>query len=108
MVNTLFTRDVPVMAMEDGLATSAILKRKRGFDKSFHSAFVATVLAQFYTELEMYSDANALLSSSTLITFEELKSKRQFLTIHGKKVLDEIYNIFLKLRLDNKGVMARC
>ena len=60
MVNTIFIYDVERMEMDEGLVTSAILRRKRGYDKSFHSAFVAVTMANFYNQLGMLVKANSL------------------------------------------------
>ena len=90
MVNTIFTYDVNIMAKDDALITSAILKRERGYDKSFHSAFVAVAIAHFYWKLGMPSKANSFLSSSTLKTIQELKTKQRLLTDHGNYILNEL------------------
>ena len=45
MVNTIFAKfSIPEMSTPDALVTSTILKRKRSYDKAYHSAFVANVL----------------------------------------------------------------
>jgi hypothetical protein len=77
------------MSMENGLVTSSILKQRRGYDRSFHSAFVATVLLQFYEEIGIPSKLNFSIDSITQ-TIEELRSKSQFLTNHGKNILEEL------------------
>src|SRR5215831_9290479 len=90
MVNQIFSNQSALaMGREDGLVTSAILKRKRGYDKSFHSAFVTTALMQFNRELGNSSKVHTFYKSA-LITIDELKSKRQFLTNHGFLILDEL------------------
>lgn len=105
MVNTIFADNVNRMASDDALVTSAILKRKRGFDKSFHSAFVAVTLAHFYNKMEIPSKAKYFISSPTRMTIEEIKTKRYFLTDHGNYILNELD------RLSNyyaQQIIAKC
>ena len=59
MVNTIFSATVSRMAEEDALVTSTILRRRRGYDKAFHSAFVAAVIMQMRTDCEDLSSAHS-------------------------------------------------
>lgn len=92
MVNTIFSKSVPRMAMTDGLVVSSILKHKRGYDKSFHSAFVATILLYFYHKLKILPKVDTS-PNSILLTIRDLKAKSYFLTSHGKKILLELQYI---------------
>jgi hypothetical protein len=89
MVWTIFSETVPRMHEDDALVTSSILKIKRGYDRSYHSAFVAYAIAHFYLAIDERSKARELLSGA-LETALELRQKQQFLTEHGRKMLTEL------------------
>ena len=59
---------------------------RRGYDKSFHSAFVALVLARFYRRLGMKVKAKQPLTP-LWTTVSELVENTTFLTPHGRNVL---------------------
>jgi hypothetical protein len=88
MVNSLFAENVPRMAEEDALVTSTILKRRRGYDKSFHSAFVAFGLLQMREAQGRLEDAEEY-AEGIWVTTDELAGRLQFLTPHGQALLDE-------------------
>ena len=88
MVKTVFSEPVPEMD-ENGLVTSAVLQRPRGYDKSFHSAFVSFAILQFYRGLgENQNDAPSIAALQN--TLGELIEKRTFLTPNGVAVLDQL------------------
>lgn len=96
MVNTIFSTTVPRMAEEDALVTSTILRRRRGYDKSFHSAFVAAVIMQLYRRLAREAPEHASLQPARL-TAAELRERSQFLTPHGLELLDELDGVLAEL-----------
>jgi hypothetical protein len=96
MVNTIFSTTVPRMAEEDALVTSTILRRRRGYDKSFHSAFVAAVIMQLYRRLGREAPEHASLQPARL-TAAELRERSQFLTPHGIELLDELDDVLAEL-----------
>ena len=84
----VFSEPVPEMD-ENGLVTSAVLKRPRGYDKSFHSAFVSFAILQFYRGLgENPNDAPSIAALQN--TLAELIEKKTFLTPNGLAVLDQL------------------
>jgi hypothetical protein len=89
MVNSIFSETVPRMAEDDALVTSTILKRRRGYDKAFHSAYVAAVIMQMYARLGTSRPESASLDAA-LITASGLRERRQFLTPHGLELLTEL------------------
>ena len=96
MVNTIFSATVSRMAEEDALVTSTILRRRRGYDKAFHSAFVAAVIMQMYGRLGRSEPARASLQPA-LLTAAELRERPQFLTPHGIELLNELDDVLAEL-----------
>ena len=105
MVNTIFSRPAPRMAEPDALVSSAILRQKRGYDRSYHSAFVAFVLAQFYWWLGERETAMGYMPSM-LATTRELADKRAFVTDHGYELLVELAREALRCFGDMKATAA--
>ncbi len=90
MVNTIFTEfSVPRMSTADALVTSTILKRRRPYDKAYHSAFVAHLLAQYYIGQGDTSKARDYLRS-TRRTVDELLERRQYASPNGEALLEEL------------------
>lgn len=90
MVRTIFTKySVEEMSTPDALVTSTILKRRRPYDKSYHSAFVAHVLAQYYLTRGEHEKARSYLES-TRLTIDELLDKAQFASVNGLAILREL------------------
>ena len=96
MVNTIFSATVPRMAEEDALVTSTILRRRRGYDKAFHSAFVAAVIMQLYRRLGRQAPEHASLQPA-VVTAAELRERQQFLTRHGVELVDELDGVLAEL-----------
>jgi HEXXH motif-containing protein len=89
MVNGIFIGGETDLGVDEGLVTSAILRRKRGYDKAFHSAFVAAVLAIFYAACGR-ADRAAQFLGPVHVTLGELEEKATFLTDHGRDVLGQL------------------
>jgi hypothetical protein len=89
MVHCLFLDGEARMGHEDGLVTTTILKIPRGYDKAFHSAFVAAALTELHHRLG--DDRRALGFLDPLaVTLSGLQEKNHFLTEHGRIVLDSL------------------
>ncbi|THH34534.1 aKG-HExxH-type peptide beta-hydroxylase [Neolewinella litorea] len=89
MVNTIFPYSASRMAEDDALVVSAIRRTKRGYDKSYHAAFVAYALVEFYEKLGRFDKAKSLL----IPLFPSLNDMRQNLTFisdNGQKHLDDL------------------
>jgi hypothetical protein len=73
--------------MVDDETTSAILKIKRGYDKSYHSAFVAFVITRLrdYLGIPWAAMWQPLKSS-----IAELVARRDVLSPHGARLLAEL------------------
>lgn len=88
MVNKIFNFNMK--ELEDFQTKSAVLKRIRPYDKSFHSGFVAMVLIQ--TRLH-YSRSYDDIYGSCLECVEGLHKFPQALTQHGKLRLAELTDV---------------
>lgn len=90
MVNTIFAKfSIPEMSTPEALVTSTILKRKRPYDKAYHSAFVANVLAQLYVFRGLKKKASDYLRS-TRATTDELLARPEFVTLNGLASLEAL------------------
>ncbi len=89
MVNRIFLVGEARLAQSDGLVQSAILKIRRGYDKAFHSAFVAFVLAQLYQKMGEPTKAQEFIEP-LLITVSGLQANTKFLTTHGQAILKSL------------------
>lgn len=90
MVNTIFAKfSIPEMSTPDALVTSTILRRKRPYDKAYHSAFVANVLAQLYVFRGLKQKAADYLDS-TRATTDELLDRPEFVTPNGLASLEAL------------------
>jgi hypothetical protein len=106
MVNTVFSATVPRMAQQDALVTSTILRRRRGYDKAYHSAFVAAAVMQLDLELGQRTRARHHLEAVEQ-TIAELYERDRFLTDHGRMLLDQLSGSAQQLRADLEMV-PRC
>jgi hypothetical protein len=90
MVNTIFAKfSIEEMSTPEALVTSTILKRRRPYDKSYHSAFVAYVIAQFYAVRGQEAKAREYLEA-TRSTTDELLERSEFATANGLANLTEL------------------
>jgi hypothetical protein len=97
LANTIFAESVPRMAEGDALVRSAILQRQRGYDKAYHSAFVAYTLFQFH-RLSGTGSADLSELDPLLITLNELLDNSVLLTNHGRAILVDLVRHVLTLR----------
>ncbi len=89
MVDPLFAVDYIGLSMESAHATSAILHRKRPFDRCYHSAAVAAGLVFFCTASGDKERADALIEP-TIRTVRELQDKPDLMTQSGADLLQEV------------------
>lgn len=96
MVNVIFPHPEEFKS-PDAMAVSSILKRKRPFDKAFHSAYVAMALIHFYNLLGNEQKVNELRPAFSKTVAEILKvdenlQKRNcdILSPHGRGLLREM------------------
>ncbi|HET7121378.1 MAG TPA: HEXXH motif-containing putative peptide modification protein [Solirubrobacterales bacterium] len=90
MVNTIFAKfSIEEMSTPEALVTSTILKRRRPYDKAYHSAFVAHVLAQFYV-LRGHDEKAREYLRSTRSTTDELLERSEFATANGLANMQEL------------------
>jgi hypothetical protein len=89
MVHCVFLDGEAGMAESDLRVTSAIQKIPRGYDKSFHSAFVAFTLSRFFERLDLPERVGEFLEPLR-VTVPELGQDTRFLTDHGRVVLGEL------------------
>ncbi len=98
MVNSIFTSNtIEELAENEARVTSTILGHNRGYAKSFHSAFVAFTLMQFYLKLGIrcYVEKFSIRLETTLL---ELNSKRHLLTTSGQNILDDLRTAFAEFK----------
>jgi hypothetical protein len=97
MVNTIFAESVPRMAEDDATVRSAILQRRRGYDKAYHSAFVSYTLLNLRRLVGAEGEHSSNLDP-LLVTLDELVMKSNFLTDHGRAILIDLTRRVLSLR----------
>lgn len=103
MVDPLFAVDYTGLSAESAHATSAILHRKRPFDRCYHSAAVAAGLVFFHSISGDKERADALIEP-TVRTVRELEGMPDLMTQSGSDLLQEVGR-FLETR-DCDHVMA--
>ena len=96
MVDPIFAVDYIGLSAESAHATSAILHRKRPFDRCYHSAAVAAGLVFFHTISGDKEEADALIEP-TMRTVRELQGKPDLMTKSGSELLHEVAR-FLETR----------
>lgn len=89
MVHAVFVDGEERLAEDDAVVTSAILRIPRGYDKSFHSAFVAVVLAELNRHLGRH-ERHASFLAPVPTTLHGLTKRKQFLTQPGQSLLEEL------------------
>jgi len=96
MVDPIFAVDYIGLSEESAHATSAILHRKRPFDRCYHSAAVAAGLVFFHTISGDKEKADALIEP-TVKTVRELQGKPDLMTQSGSDLLEQVAR-FLETR----------
>lgn len=90
MVRTIFACPTPQLEEEDALIRSALLQRRRSYDKAYHSALVSLVVIQLADALGERAPRFDGLVAPTRTTIDEMLRKPQFLTDNGRVVLEEM------------------
>lgn len=70
----------------DALAMSAIRQEKRGYDKSYHSAFVSLAIIELYEGLDRFDLGEPFLSP-LIVCLGDVVQLRQFATPNGQDLL---------------------
>lgn len=97
MVRCLFVAGTERLAQSDVASQSAIRQEKRGYDKSYHSAFVAFGLINFYLSLEQVVTAKSFLDP-LIICVEDLLSKSKLASETGRAHVAELAEAVLEIR----------
>jgi len=96
MVTNIFVAGCDRLEREDALAFSAIRQIKRGYDKSYHSAFVSFSLIELYLTLRKDKDAASFINP-LILCLQDLIKARRFATAHGLELLAELAERVLPL-----------
>jgi hypothetical protein len=89
MVNGMFIGGAEQLNQDDALTISAVRRTRRGYDKAFHSAFVAYGLIRFYQRAGDSDHARDMVSP-LLVCLDDLVDKRRMLTPHGEALLADL------------------
>lgn len=89
MVSPLFAVDYVGLSRESSYVTSAILKRKRPFDRCYHSAAVAAGLAFYRTISGKANKADSLINPA-IRTVRELQGKSELMTRSGADLIQDV------------------
>ncbi|MFE8598999.1 aKG-HExxH-type peptide beta-hydroxylase [Archangium violaceum] len=89
MIHGIHVDGEGVLGVAENQVVSAIRQIQRGYDKGFHSAYVACVLARFYRQLAEHDRSRELLSP-TGDTLVGLQEKAHLLLPHGQTRLGEL------------------
>jgi hypothetical protein len=94
MVDTIFPHSATVMERPENLALSAVRRVQRGYDKSYHSAFVAYGMVQFYLALGDEEKAAHYLAN-LLPCLDDLTRSKSLLSDNGVRQLDSLISATL-------------
>jgi hypothetical protein len=89
MVNALFVGGEGLLGLPENCVVSAIRQIARGYDKGFHSAYVAAVLARFFLQSGDVTKARAFITP-TVRTVGELLGKPHLLFPAGQERLKDL------------------
>lgn len=96
-VNTIFPYGSLEMEKPDGLATSAIRQTKRGYDKSYHSAFVSYGLILFHLHLGNTEKAKSMILP-LLHCLDDLSLNHKYISnnavFHLNKLISDTLNVY--------------
>ncbi|RIK74411.1 MAG: hypothetical protein DCC68_23150 [Planctomycetota bacterium] len=95
LVNSIFSLSVQEMEEGESLAMSAIRRTPRGYDKSFHSAFVSYAITQFYLMLGRKKKALELIPG-LIVCVDDLVTKKRALTRNGLDLLNQLVDGVLR------------
>lgn len=96
MINSIFLVSTKELQEQSALVISAIRKEKRGYDKSYHSAFVSYGIINHY--LHMKEDEKTLeLIDPLMICISDLVSKTELISENGLQHIYELASDTLRL-----------
>ena len=95
MVRCVFPAGETELAAPEALVVSALRRTPRGYDKAYHSAFVALTLEAFYA---MLGDSRAGSTMEAIHhTIEGLRLKAGYLSDHGRQELERLADVAIQL-----------
>jgi hypothetical protein len=86
LVHSIFSVGSSRLQQPDALALSAIRQVKRGYDKSYHSAFVSQTLIEYYLAIEKPEKAITFVYP-LIICLDDLRKNTLLVSEHGKELL---------------------
>lgn len=89
MVNTVFPFSAAIMEQEEALVLSSIRQQKRGYDKSFHAAYVSLTLIDFYETIGQLDKAKSFIPA-LMLCIQDLVAKPEYLSDYGQSLLDQL------------------
>ncbi len=89
MVYGVFPYTSIVMSQPEACVISSIRKQSRGYDKSFHAAFVALGIIRFYISLNDHDKARQFVAP-LIKSVEGLTEKEHYLSDNGRRLLREL------------------
>lgn len=96
MVTQIFLAGGSRLEEDDALAVSAIRQVKRGYDKSYHSAFVAFGIIEYYLALGNTKKARGFLDP-LLVCLEDLNQNTKHISEYGRSLLHELIENTLRM-----------
>lgn len=89
LVHCIFSTGSARLEEPDALATSAIRQVKRGYDKSYHSAFVSQAIVEYYLALGQAKKAASFIFP-LVVCVEDLAKNTKLVSEHGKELLTNL------------------
>lgn len=106
MVDSIFLAGGNRLDEDDAKAISAIRQVRRGYDKSYHSAFVSFAIVELYVLLGRPQKATEFLDP-LLVCVEDLVQNTKFITDHGRMLLVELAGRLLAVRSQVKAAATQ-
>jgi len=89
LVHCIFLTGSTQLEEPDALATSAIRQIKRGYDKSYHSAFVSQTIVEYYLAVGQAEKAASFIFP-LVVCVEDLAKNTKLISEHGKELLMDL------------------
>ncbi|WP_019501610.1 aKG-HExxH-type peptide beta-hydroxylase [Pseudanabaena sp. PCC 6802] len=89
LVHCIFLAGSTRLEEPDALATSAIRQVKRGYDKSYHSAFVSQTIIEYYLAVGQVEKAASFIFP-LVVCVEDLAKNTKLVSEHGKELLMDL------------------
>jgi len=91
MVRCVFPTGETELAVPEALVVSALRRTPRGYDKAYHSAFVALTLEAFHAALG--DSRTGSMREAIHHTIEGLRIKASYLSDHGRRELESLGDV---------------